>query len=162
MHVKDAIRTTLTSNQNMLSMTLADLTDQDLLVRPVAGANHIAWQLGHLITAEQRMLTALGGTPPELPAGFAEQHKKDTAMVDPPKGFATKQQYLDLFNKTREATLAATAKLSDADLEKPVDGPVSKVAPTLGALASFPAAHCYMHMGQFSVVRRKLGKPVLF
>jgi hypothetical protein len=162
MNVKDTIRSALKGNQGMLSMTLADMTDQDLLVRPVPGANHIAWQLGHLILAEQRVMTMLGGTPPPLPAGFAEQHKKDTAAVEPPKGFATKTQYLELFNQTREATLDAAAKLSDVDLDKPVEGSMARIAPTLGSLASFPASHAYMHMGQFSVVRRKLGKPVLF
>jgi hypothetical protein len=162
MNVKDAIRGALKSNQGLMQMTLADLTDADLLVRPVAGANHIAWQLGHLIVAENRMLKALGGEGPALPAGFAEQHNKDTAALDPPKGFASKAQYLELFNKTREATLAAADRIADADLDKPTEGPVARVAPTLGALASFPASHAYMHMGQFSVVRRKLGKPVLF
>jgi DinB family protein len=161
MNVKDAIRSTLKSNLNMMSMTLADMSDQDLLVRPVPNANHIAWQLGHLIVGEHRMVAALGGTTPPLPAGFAEQHKKDMAAVDPPQGFATKEQYLDLLNKAREATLEAAAKLSEADLDKPVEGPMARIAPNLAALASFPAIHAYMHMGQFSVVRRKLGKPVL-
>jgi hypothetical protein len=35
-------------------------------------------------------------------------------------------------------------------------------APTLGALFVLVANHALMHGGQFSVVRRKLGKPVLF
>jgi uncharacterized damage-inducible protein DinB len=161
MHVKDTIRTTLKAGHNMLGMMIEDLSDQDLLVRPVPGANHIAWQLGHLIAAEHRLVSSLGGTPPPLPAGFVEQHKKDMAGIDPPKGFSTKAQYLELLSKAREASLEAAAKLSDADLDKPVEGPMARVAPNLGALASFAAIHAYMHMGQFSVVRRKLGKPVL-
>jgi uncharacterized damage-inducible protein DinB len=162
MNTKDTIFSALKGNQNMMNMALADLSDQDLLVRPVPNANHIAWQLGHLILAEQSMIKALGGTPPPLPAGFAEQHHKQMASSDSQEGFATKAQYLDLLSKTREATLAAAEKLSDADLDKPVEGPIARIAPKLGLLASFPATHAYLHMGQFSVVRRKLGKPVLF
>jgi hypothetical protein len=162
MNVKDAIQSALKTNKALMDMSLADLSDQDLLVRPVPGANHIAWQLGHLISAEQRMLKTLGGTPPALPAGFAEQHNKDTAGAEPPKGFATKAQYLDLFAQTRQATLDAVSKLSEADLDKPTEGPVSRVAPNLGSLGFFAGVHATMHMGQFSVVRRKLGKPVLF
>jgi hypothetical protein len=162
MNAKDAIRAALKTNQNMMNMTINDMTDEDLLVRPVPGANHIAWQFGHLIMAEQSMVKALGGQPPALPAGFAEQHSKQTAAADGASNFATKAQYLDLFNKTREAALAAAEKMSDADLDKPVEGSMARIAPTLGVLASFPAVHAYMHMGQFSVVRRKLGKPVLF
>jgi hypothetical protein len=161
-NTKDAIRTTLKTSQNIMNMVLADLSDQDLLVRPVPGANHIAWQLGHLVLAEQMMQKTMGAASPPLPAGFAEQHAKSTASMDPPKGFSTKEQYLELLNKTREASIAAADKLLDADLDKPVEGNVARIAPTMGALAMFPASHALMHMGQFSVVRRKLGKPVLF
>src|SRR4051812_42752840 len=115
MTAKDLIRYSLGSSQKVLGWYLEDLSDADLLVRPAPGANHIAWQLGHLITAEQRMVAHAGGAKaPELPAGFAEQHGKETAKADPPTGFATKAQYLDLFNRTRQATVDALARLPEA------------------------------------------------
>jgi hypothetical protein len=162
MNAKDAIKGSLIGTQQVLEMYLADLSDADLLVRPVPNANHIAWQLGHLIVSEHK--TALGhlGGAPELPAGFAEQHTKATAMADPPKGFGTKEQYLGLFKKIRSATIAGLAKLPEADLDKPVTGDVARLAPTVGALLVLMGNHTMMHAGQFSVVRRKLGKPVLF
>jgi hypothetical protein len=162
MNAIGAIRSALQGSQALLGMALGDLSDQDLLVRPVPTANHIAWQLGHVISAEQRMMKTLGGTPPPLPEGFAEQHKKETAGVDPPKGFSTKAEYLDLFNKTRAAMIETVGKLSEADLDKPTEGPVARIAPNFGALALLAANHPIMHLGQISVVRRKLGKPVLF
>jgi hypothetical protein len=103
-----------------------------------------------------------GAAYPELPAGFADQHAKGTAATDPPKGFATKAEYLGLFNKMREATLANLARMADADLDRPTQGPMAPFAPTLGALVLLQATHVLMHAGQFTVVRRKLGKPVLF
>ena len=39
---------------------------------------------------------------------------------------------------------------------------MAQMAPTLGALLLLNANHVMMHAGQFTVVRRKLGKPVLF
>jgi hypothetical protein len=163
MNAKEAIRTALTSSQNLLGWYLSDLSDADLLVRPVPTANHIAWQLGHLIDSEGHLLSHVpGAVYPELPAGWSEQHGKSTAAMDPPKGFATKAEYLSRFNKAREATLAILAKLSDADLDKPTQGNMAQFAPTLGALFLLEANHTLMHAGQFTVVRRKLGKPVLF
>jgi hypothetical protein len=163
MNAMEALRIALTSTRDMLPMYLGDLSDADLLVRPVANANHIAWQLGHLIVSESRMGQQLPGARyPELPAGFAEQHGKEKAAQDPPRGFATKAVYLDLFNKVRGATLAALDKLSEADLDRPTEGPMAQYAPTVGALLVLPANHDMMHAGQFTVVRRKLGKPVLF
>jgi hypothetical protein len=163
MNAKEVIRTALKGNQNMLNWYLSDLSDADLLVRPVPGANHIAWQLGHLIVSEIGLGTQyLGAKYPELPAGFKEQHDKTTASQDPPKGFGTKAEYLALFEKIRPTTLAALDKLSEADLDKPLEGSMAKFFPTVGAFTLLFGNHLLMHAGQFSVVRRKLGKPVLF
>jgi uncharacterized damage-inducible protein DinB len=148
----------------MLPMYLADLSDADLLVRPVPSANHIAWQLGHLIHSERELLSgqAPGATYPALPAGWGEQYTKATSAMEPPKGFATKAVYLDLFQKVREATLANLNRLSDADLDRPTTGQMAQYAPTLGSLFILIANHTLMHAGQFTVVRRKLGKPIIF
>jgi hypothetical protein len=161
---KDALKNALTSTQHMLGMFVSDLSDADFLVRPVPGANHIAWQMGHLINAEQHFLTVLGAAAscPKLPDGWADQHGKKTAGEDPPQGFATKAQYLELFNKTREAAINTLAGMSDADLDKPTSGDMAKFAPNFGAVFMLLANHVMMHAGQFTVVRRKLGKPVLF
>ncbi len=163
MNAKDAIKTALTSTQNILNMYLADLSDADLLVRPVPGANHIAWQLGHLITAEVHLGQMVpGATYPELPPGFTEQYTKTTASSDSPAGLRTKEEYLGLFNKFRAATIANLARMNEADLDKPTSGQMAQFAPTLGALLVLQSNHTLMHAGQFTVVRRKLGKPVLF
>lgn len=159
---KDAIKYTLNSTQNMLNSYVADLSDADLLERPAASANHIAWQLGHLISAEIHLIKSQlpDAKYPELPAGFAERHSKETASSN--EGFGKKADYLNLFEKVRSATLSTLAKLSDADLDRPTKGDMAKFAPTLGALLLLVSNHDLMHAGQFTVVRRKLGKPVIF
>ncbi len=161
MNAKEAIRTTLKSTQSMLPRFLEDLSDADIMVRPVPNANHIAWQLGHLIASETRLGKQLPNAQyPELPAGFAEKHTKSTANTD--EGFGTKAQYLELFNKVREATLANLDRITEADLDKPTTGDIAKMAPNLGSILLLAANHVLMHAGQFTVVRRKLGKPILF
>jgi uncharacterized damage-inducible protein DinB len=163
MNGSKVIETTLSSTQHLVTWFVSDLSDADLLVRPTPDANHIAWQLGHVIASETRLARQIPGVAyPELPAGFEAQHGKETQKQEPPKGFLSKAQYVDLFNKVREATKAATVKLSDADLDRPTEGPMAPFAPTLAALLLLVSNHSLMHAGQFSVVRRKLGKPVLF
>ena len=136
----------------------------NILVRPVPNANHIAWQLGHLVNSESGLLKDYlpAGTYPELPAGFADRHNKSTASSDSAKGFGTKKEYLDLFNKLRSATITALDKMPEKDLDTPTKGDMAKFAPTVGALLVLQSNHTLMHMGQFTVVRRKLGKPVIF
>jgi hypothetical protein len=164
MNAKEAVKIALTSTQYLLNRYVSDLSDADILVRPVPNANHIAWQLGQLIWAEAEMMKAELPTAafPELPAGFKKQHDKDTAAMEPPKGFRTKHEYMDLFGKVRGATIAALDQISDADLDKPTSGPMAKYAPKLADMLQMQANHVMMHAGQFTVVRRKLGKPVLF
>lgn len=162
MTAKDAIKTALTGTQGLLNWYVSDLSDEDLLVRPVPSANHTAWQLGHLIYAEKHLVKEQlpSATYPELPAGYDDKYGAKGATSD--SGFGTKADYLALFTQCREATLAALARLSDADLDKPTTGNMAKYAPTLAAMFLLVSNHTLMHAGQFTVVRRKLGKPVLF
>jgi hypothetical protein len=164
MNAKDAIRTALASTQHVLTWYVSDLSDADLFIRPAPGANHIAWQIGHLIIAEQGLAgqNVPGAKYPELPPGFLDNHNRNAASKDGPDGFLTKDKYVALFNQFREATMANAANLSEADLDKPTKGDVAKFAPTVGALLLLVSNHTLMHAGQFTVVRRKLGKPVLF
>jgi uncharacterized damage-inducible protein DinB len=162
MNAKDAIQAALGSAQHMLEWFVSDLSDADLLVRPVPGANHIAWQLGHLINAEPHLIRMElpDATYPELPAGFAQQHSKETATSD--AGFRPKGEYLEWSKKMRGATRAVLDTLTDADLDRPSTGRMAKFAPRLADMFILVANHTMMHAGQFTVVRRKLGKPVLF
>ena len=162
MKATDALKTSLASTQSIMNTYLSDLSDADLLLRPVPEANHLAWQLGHLINSEVHLGKALpGANYPVLPTGFAEQHSKEMTKQTDAKGFLTKAAYADLFNKVRSATIQTVTALSDADLDKPNTGTMAKFAPTLAALIVLISNHTLMHGGQAIVVRRKLGKPIL-
>ena len=164
MRAKDVIKLALTSTQDLVPMYLSDVTDAEVAVHPVPGANNIAWQLAHLTTAEQYLLgDQLPGVQyPEIPAAIANLGNERTGKVDPPGGYLSKAQYVEWFNKMRAATIAAVDKLSDNDLDRPVTNTMAKFAPTLGALLILTANHTLMHGGQFTVARRALNKPVVF
>src|SRR2546428_13100551 len=109
MNAKDAIKHSLKSTQNMLEMYLSDLSDADLLVRPVPGANHIAWQLGHLINSEKKLIKEHfpAAAYPELPAALTEKDTKEASSQDSPAGYRPKGEYLEFFNQVRSTTLIA-------------------------------------------------------
>lgn len=161
MNAKDAIRGAMQFNLNVLKTYIGDLSDAELMNRPGPGCNHLAWQLGHLISSEASLIDMVSpGSAPALPDGFAEQHNKESVGCDDPAKFCTKQQYLDLFDKVRAATLAALDKLPDAKLDEPSPERIRGLCPTMGALLGLIATHPMMHAGQFVPVRRALGKPV--
>ncbi len=163
MTAKDAIKTSLNSTMGIMKMFLEDLSDSDLLTRPVPNANHITWQLGHLIKSEASVpKTIPNAKSADLPDDFAAKYTKETSVVDSPAAFHTKAELLAAYDKVRAATLATLDALADAELDTSISGPMAKMVPTFGALFNLLANHTMMHTGQFSVVRRKLGKPVVF
>jgi hypothetical protein len=139
-----------------------DLTDADLMLRPVPGMNHIAWQMGHLIASTEKMLEWVGQPGPALPAGFVEAHSKEMAACDDPKKFASKDVYLDLAAKAKAASLAAIDAIPESKLDDPVPEAMRDYAPTVAAVLTMVGTHWLMHAGQFIAVRRKLGKPAMF
>tara|TARA_R110002111_G_C6004047_1_gene373561 strand:- start:3862 stop:4353 length:492 start_codon:yes stop_codon:yes gene_type:complete len=142
---------------------LEDLTDAELLVRPAEKMNHIAWQLGHLISSEHFHVTQIApDSMPRLPAGFKEQYSKETAASDHPADFHTKAEYLQLMQEQRQGTLNVLAELSDQELMQPAPETVRYLGPTKGCVFAGESTHWMMHAGQWAVVRRNLGKPPLF
>jgi hypothetical protein len=152
------------SSKTWLEMYVSDFTDADLLVRPCPDANHTAWQIGNVIGGDPFLVKAElpDAVFPELPAGFAELHSGKGAKIDSDPGFLTKAGYLKLLGEVRAAAVAAVGKLTDADLDRPSGEKMKFAGPTLGDVLMFVPFHTLMHAGQFTVIRRKLGKPVLF
>ena len=160
MNAKDIIKSQIDMGNFVCQAYLADLTDEDLMRRAHAGVNHINWQVGHLILAENyhgNMVTN-GGMPP-LPPGFAEKYHKDTATSDDRAQFCTKEELLQAWAEQRAGTMAALAAISEGDLGLATGVPY---CPTKGEQLCLQGSHWLMHCGQWAVVRRQLGKPPLF
>ncbi len=162
MTMQEHMAAALEQNIGMLKMTLADFSDADMLVRPLPNANHTAWQLGHLICSEYGMNKAAGAKMPALPNGFETKFTKETAKVDDPAEFPRKSELLATFEQQRKGTIAWVKGLSDKDLEAPAPQEMRSFLPTVGSLVMLGPSHLAMHLGQMQVVRRKLGKAVLF
>ena len=163
MHARDAIQRSADMSLMVFKGYLDDLSDADLMLRPGPGCNHLAWQIGHLIGSEVGMLNSIRpGSAPELPAGFAEKHSNETKESDDPAGFYSRQEYVDLLLKVREASKRVLAEMSDADLDAPAPEQFRAWFPNVASVHLLIANHPLMHAGQFVPVRRALGKPVLF
>lgn len=150
----------LKKNGDFVGMTLSDFSDADMLARPCPGANHAAWQLGHLAESESGSLQALSGKPTEFP--FKGKFNRESTKIDDPNYFPRKQDLLDAFGKVRAATVEWVKTLQPADLERQTPEKMRMWAPTVAHLLASTPVHVAMHVGQFQVIRRKLGKPILF
>lgn len=162
MNAKQVISSSMDISLMVLKQYIGDLTDAELLQRPGKGCNHIAWQLGHLISSECGLLDSIcPGAAPALPAGFKEKHDKGNSASDKPQDFCTKQQYLELIDSVHAASVTALNALTEADFDKPAPEHLRNFFPTAGQVWVLIATHPLMHAGQFVPVRRALGKPVV-
>ena len=163
MPTADVIRHNLELSDMVVKQYLDDLTDEQLILRPAPGMNHIAWQLGHLIASEHKMIDMVcPGVMPPLPPDFAEQHAKETAASDAASMFLSKQEYPRLMDEQRQGTFAALVKFDEEALAQPTPEQIRYMGPTTADVFNVQAGHWLMHSGQWVVVRRTLGKPPLF
>lgn len=146
---KEVAKRALLSTKTMVPMYLSDLSDEDMWLQPVPGANTIGWQMNHLIDSEQKLISEA------VPGAVYTD-------VKAPGEKAAKAEYIAQFTRVRDATLANVDRLADSDLDKPNTGRLAHFAPTMADLILLIANHTLMHAGQFTVLRRKVGKPVLF
>ena len=155
-----ALRESISTAAFIYNGYLQDLTDEEMLHRPCPAANHIKWQLGHLIVSENRMMEQVRpGSMPLLPEGFVQRYAKETAGSDAPGDFDSKSDLLQIHAAQREGTLKLLDQMTEEDFarETGVD-----YAPTVQSLFVMQGLHWTMHAGQWAVVRRQLGRPPLF
>lgn len=159
----DALKASIDMASFCTNAYLEDLEDKDLFIRPTPGSNHMAWQLGHLIKAENSMINMIcPGSMPELPDGFGDAYTSETANNDGPDGFLTKDEYIEIMQQQRAATLAALATLTDRQLDEPAPENIRQYVPTVAATFALQATHWMMHSGQWVIVRRMLGHTAKF
>lgn len=162
MDAKTAMRWQLDFARNATKTLLKDLSDADLRERYFPTANHLAWQLGHLISSEHQLVNGVRpGSMPALPPGFKETHG-DKHAKDDEGAWATIEEYLRLYDEQRQGTLKVLEEIDPAEFDHPAPEALRNFIPTVGAVFQLAALHEMMHSGQITAVRRKLGKPHAF
>lgn len=160
MHAKELIKSSIELSHSITKAYVTDLSNDELFIRSVPGANHIAWQLGHLISSEHAMMSGVGVEMPALPAGFDDAHNMENTKSDDKSQFLTRDAYLELMGKMHEAAVNGLEATPDARLDEPSPEKFQAYAPTVGAVFAMIGAHELMHAGQYVPVRRKLEKPI--
>jgi hypothetical protein len=149
----------------MLHRTLADFSEADMKVRPMANANHTQWMLGHLCLSEIFFVKATGGNAEGLlPDGFGDCFPQTKERANESTCALNKAELLAVFDKVRARTIEHVKSLDDAALLRKVPSPLTqgKTETTIGFLANMPALHLSMHIGQMQIIRRSVGNPFLF
>ena len=161
MSVAELLANNIRQSKGMIDSFLKDFSDEEMLFRPAKGANHATWQMGHLANSTRGMVT---GCDPSVAFAFEDDTRfgKSKAGIDDPAFFPKKKEIIDRFDSAMDVAADWVGKLSDTDMAKLSPERMKQFAPTFGNVAILLGSHPLMHIGQFSVMRRALGKPVLF
>lgn len=163
MTIAQQIQGALAAPEMIVNAYLEDLTDEDLMLRPAPGMNHLNWQIGHLLEATYNMVEAVSpGSMPELPAGLSEKYSRDQVENDDPTTFLTKAELMEIKEQQKQAISALLDKISDEELMQPAPEKWQMLGPTVGTILQMTGTHWVMHAGQWVAVRRQLGKKALF
>ena len=163
MNTIDTIKYSIRMADMIVQGYLGDLTQDEMMHRPCEGGNHITWQLGHLLKSTFGIAAGSMPTPlPELPEGFGDKYTKETAASDNLEDFHTKEELMSLYNAQRDALIEGIEKLTEADMQKDAPEHFKQIATTAGEINAFQPLHWLMHVGQWAVIRRQLGRPPLF
>lgn len=162
MDAKQAIQMVLDTSSYILESYLGDLSDEEILLRPVQGANQVAWQLGHLVVNEHRCLKALSPSHAvELDEQFFNAYQKECLVELDRSSGRSKETYMELLTEQRSLSLRYLDSLSTEQLDLPGPSHMRDYAPTQGAALAQQGIHTTMHCGQIAVLRRALNKPIV-
>ncbi len=161
MDAKAAIRSTFNLTDLVFKAYFGDMSNEELMMRPAEGCNHIAYQIGHVIASEVQLLSSITSGAATLPEGFAEQYGKENNTCDDASKYLSAKEYADLYDSVRKASIAALDAMDDSELDADAPEELRPFAPTKGDVLNLIANHPMMHAGQFVIVRRKTGKPIV-
>jgi DinB superfamily len=140
-------------NNEMVTRTLAGLTDADCWTAPVGGGNPIMWLVGHATISRAGLLNKLGAG---YDHGLGPLFNRGAVRGDL-SAYPSRQVIEAAWNGTRARMRDGFASLTEEMLVAPPSGhPLPGVSDNAGLIA-FMAFHESYHVGQMGYLRRMLG-----
>jgi uncharacterized damage-inducible protein DinB len=131
--------------------------------QPSEGVSHIAWQVGHLATAEYWLaLERIRGRRPEdeglIPDAFKKPFGRTSVPQADPSKYPSPAEIRAVFDRVHEQTLRELPDTPEEVLAQPPVRP-HDLAKTKRASLFWCAQHELVHAGQIGLLRRLLGYP---
>lgn len=152
----------LRHQQKMLPTLLDGIADPQLAAQPIAGMNHPAWILGHILAVEHRIGGGLLGANWKivLDPGWWDVYGFGSIPQSDRSRYKSKDFYMTCLDETANMIAAFCEEASDADLDKAVPhAEMAKFFPTLSIALGAAATHRAYHSGQLAIWRKAMGLP---
>ena len=144
---------------NFVAMMADDLSPEQMLHRPCAGANCCAWILGHLVLSCRGGYKRIGGDAADLPTLPDDDFETRFSRADDAPAateFGDTRGLLQLYLDTNETLARKVETLGEDVLAEPIDNAPFK---TVEQMLAFIPVHTGSHGGHISTIRRSLGMP---
>ncbi len=156
---------TIRGSRVFTSQFLKDLGDGEWFWSPPQYTTHLAWQVGHIATAQYSLcLCRARGRTSADESLISDKFMETFTLGSKPMGDPAQNPPLDeikrVFNAVHEQTIAELAGRTDAELDLPLDEPHPRFKTKLAAV-EFSPLHEMVHAGQIAMLRRLMGKAPL-
>jgi DinB superfamily len=149
------LRQSIDTARRMTLGLIEDIPDDQWTYQPFAGANHVAFNLLHLLVSSDWGPTALGD-PAHPWVDLFEGVLKQGPLVDR-ASYPPKEVLLEALAAAQARFTGLLDRLRDEDLDRPTTGAIAEYAPTLGAVLDSHVWHEGFHCGEIAVIRKALG-----
>lgn len=139
--------------------------EEDWYRFPPGGYTHVAWQVGHLVWAQHRLVfTRVAGEAGDadrlLPPEYTELFGKGSLPRADAALYPGIGELRGVFNAVHSRVLVVVPTLGDSLLDEPIEPPHPAFRNKFEALL-WAARHELVHAGQIAMIRRGLGHAAL-
>ncbi len=143
------------SSVKFIQLSVADLSEQEMVAQLTGIPNHATWTLGHIIFSCQEVSAEIGADR-WLPDDWEARFGYGSTPLSDQNHYPQKSEMVasldDAEGRLKQALLATTESVWNQSLP-------DETYPTMGhILVQIVAAHTAYHVGQLTVWRRAIGK----
>jgi hypothetical protein len=134
---------------------------------PAEGVTHVAWQVGHLATAEYHLCMArIRGRRPDdeqfIPQAFVKSFGRGSVADPDPAKNPTVEEIRATLDRVHEHAMAELADYPDAEIDAATAPPAHPMFATKFGALIWCGQHEMLHVGQIGLLRRLAGAAPLW
>jgi hypothetical protein len=145
-----------TMESKIIEEQTSDLTHADSLLQPQPGGNCLNWVLGHLITSQLEIISAIGGKPPFDPASVTRYDRNSEPIRGDEPGVLDLSTLVKMNLQVNSVIDTLVSGLDGAALDREIQ--IGERKMTLGWRIFFLHFHYVYHIGQLEYLRQLAGK----
>ena len=149
------IQQQLALSHRLLKHSLTDISEEEAHRMPAPGVSPIVWQVGHVAYVNFSFALGPGGARDRAPESYPGLFATGTG------GLAGYPPFGEVVTELNDSHTALLAKVAEADLTTPSDGPFGAWK-NFAEMYAFANNHCWYHIGKINTLRALLGKPRVF